>query len=140
MRIEGWEHRLVDLIEEAQTREFVYGTWDCALFACAAIAALTDKDVAGAFRGQYADAAGCDRLLAAQGGLEALATGIANGHDFAPIPIRSAQRGDVVLATIAGRDTLGVCLGRTAAFAVAPRGLAQVPILHAALRRAWRIG
>lgn len=139
MRIEGWEHRLTDLIAAAQEREFQYGRWDCALLACASIQALTGVEADIAFRGRYHDEAGCAQVLAASGGLAVIASGVADSLLFGRIPPLTAWRGDVVLATIDGRPTLGVCVGRDVAFAVSPRGLKRVPITDPCLTLAWRI-
>jgi len=139
MRIEGWEQRLDALVAEAQTRDFRYGEWDCALFACASIQAMTGADPGAAFRGTYADEAGCARLLAKVGGLEGGANRIASDHHFAVIPVLMAWRGDVVLARADGKPTLGVCLGRDVAFAVDPVGVQRKPITNPDLVFAWRI-
>lgn len=139
MRREGWEHRLTALITDAQSRIFSYGTWDCCLFASAAIAAVTGHDPSAAFRGRYADAAGCDAVLAEAGGVLAIAARAAADQGFRRVGPRQAQRGDVVLGTIQGRATLGVCTGKAVAFAVAPKGLETVPLTDPTLRLAWRI-
>lgn len=139
MRASGWEHRLTDVITAAQARDFLYGEWDCCLFASAAIEAVTGIDVGGKFRGRYDDDAGCADVLNAAGGILALAARVARQHGFPEILPLSAQRGDVVLAVLDGRATLGVCVGSRVAFAVAPRGLQQVSITDSALRVAWRI-
>jgi len=139
MRVEGWEHRLADLIVSAQTRDFAYGTWDCCLFAAAAIQALTAQDVSANFRGRCVDEDTCNQMLAGEGGVASLAARLAAECGFERIPPLMAQRGDIVLGQIRGRDTLGVCVGNRVAFAMAPRGLDTVPITSRLIAGAWRV-
>jgi hypothetical protein len=139
MRRDGWEQRLADVLTDAQTRAFAYGAWDCCLFACAAIGALTGTDPAASFRGRYTDEDSCASVLNTHGGILSIAERAANTGGFARITPREAQRGDVVLGRIHGRATLGVCAGVHAAFAMAPSGLYRVPITDPALVLAWRI-
>jgi len=138
MRLEGWEQRLAELIGDAQVRAFQYGEWDCALFACEAIAVCTGDNPNRAFLG-YAGDAGCAAVLHEHGGLRAIADRVATERGFRHIPVLMAQRGDVVLGVHDGRETLGVCIGASVAFAVQPRGLARIPITDPSLTVAWRI-
>ncbi|PYE80809.1 DUF6950 family protein [Pseudoroseicyclus aestuarii] len=57
-RLTDWRPRLAAMIEDARQRPFAYGRWDCALFAAAAIEAMTGTDLARGFRGYRSRAAG----------------------------------------------------------------------------------
>ncbi len=115
MRHPDWPTRLAALLSAAETRPFDAHRWNCALFALAAVEAVTATrprvrvlpDLAAA-----ADSAG-----------------------FPQIPPTFARMGDVVLAGDPPR--LGVVDGGRAAF-VGPRGLIRIPITTCTT--AWRIG
>ena len=139
MRRDGWEARFTDLLTAVQDREFQYGTWDCCLFAGAAIEALTGDNPADAYRGRYDDEPSCRAVLEAEGGLLGIADAVALLRNFNRLPVLMARRGDIVLGRIDDRPTLGVCVGASVWFAVAPRGVCPIPITDPALVCAWRI-
>lgn len=49
-----WWPRLQQTVSEFEGKPFVWGETDCAHFAAACVAAMTDVDVLGAYRGAYA--------------------------------------------------------------------------------------
>ena len=53
MRVEGWEKILHDTLETMKERPFVWGTFDCCLFAADIVQALTGVDYAAGYRGTY---------------------------------------------------------------------------------------
>lgn len=142
-------------LEAAESRELVWGIWDCALCPADWVALSGAPDPAGPWRGRYRTALGAARIAAAQGGLEGLwaASAAAAGLDRA----RSPRVGDVGLMRtpcacrahgapggvpgplrgLAG----GVCIGNEWWATSAVRGLALVrrPDLAAAWRVRWRI-
>ena len=115
MRHPDWVARLAALLREAETRAFDPRHWNCALFALAAVEAVTGQrprvrvlpDLAAS-----ADSAGFPRT--------------------APL---LAQMGDVALASTP--DRLGVVLDAGRVAFVGPRGLLRAPITDCAI--AWRI-
>lgn len=139
MRLPGWERRFAELIESARDREWAWGTWDCCMFVCAAIQALTGKSCADAFAGRYRDRDGAEAILAERGGLLALAEEVAAKEGFAGISVTMARRGDVVLSSLLGRHTFGVCVGDSVAYVEAAKGLLLVPITSHVHVAAWRI-
>lgn len=139
MRVDGWEHRLADLIADAHGLDFAYGSWDCGLFAAAAIRAVTGIDVAEAFRGQYATEAACSQVITAAGSLLVLADRVAREYGWERTRAVQAGRGDIVMGRLAGQATLGVCVGRLVVFARQPCGIHGLPITHPDLIAAWRI-
>lgn len=116
MRHPGWVARLAALLREAETRAFHPRQWNCAIFAIAAVEAVTGQrpsvhvlpDLATS-----ADSAGFPRV--------------------APL---LAQMGDIALAPDPNR--LGVVLDAGRVAFVGPCGLLRAPITDCTI--AWRIG
>lgn len=134
-RVTDWPAQLDAAVEAARRRPFEWGTHDCALWAASVVQALTGVDHAAGLRGRYRSAAGALRLLAKRGGLAVLATRALG----APIDVRHAQRGDLVLACQpldAGMPALGICLDTRAAFTGAA-GLVYRDLLEC--EAAWRV-
>lgn len=103
MRLPDWPERLADLLAERKRTPFAWGSHDCALFAADAVNAITGDDPAKNFRG-YDDEREALRIIHGAGGMRGLV-------DLPEKPIGFAQRGDVVLALVDGRETFGVCIG-----------------------------
>jgi hypothetical protein len=139
MRVPAWESRLAALVGAARARPFRYGVFDCCLWACDAIAALTGEDPGRPYRGAYSTAAEAEAVLVRDGGVRGIAETIARARGFAPTPAPLARRGDIVLARIRERDMLGVCLGAKAAFARLPEGLAFLRMRSPLILTCWRI-
>lgn len=131
-RRQDWPERLFAMIEARRATPFEWGAHDCCSFAADAVLEMTGTDPIADLRGQWTDEVSALRLLKAHGGLEALATerlGVLIAPAF-------AQRGDVVLHTLTGREALGVCIGDRFA-AVGDVGVELVPMSHAV--QAWRV-
>lgn len=111
MRLGDWEARLQRYVSANQSRRFSYGAWDCALFVCGAIEAMTGTDPAAWFRGRYASRREARAAMREY-------SGTANFYKFfeymacelklPEVPMKNARRGDVVLAETEGRCTLGL--------------------------------
>jgi hypothetical protein len=129
-RLPDWERRLNAFL--AQPFVFEWGAMDCALFACAAVEALTGAHPYPEFLGVYSDRIGAARALRelGKGTLEATF-----GQKFAEVPPGFARRGDVVMAT---DGAMGVCVGASAVFLAEEGGLIRLP--RATFTHAWRIG
>lgn len=129
-RLPDWERRLSDFL--AQPFAFEWGTMDCALFACAAVEALTGTHPYPEFPGTYSDRIGAARALRklGKGTLEATF-----GQKFEEVPPAFARRGDVVMAEM---GAMGVCVGAAAMFLAEEGGLIRLP--RATFTHAWRIG
>lgn len=137
-RYEDWPDRLARFFDVAKGKSFSRGSWDCALFACAAGQAMTGFDFGQNFRGQYDDASGADHVLKTIGAGTLQNTVIAVLGD--PLPtVLKAQRGDVVLFQTEEGDALGIVdLSGQKFCAVTPkRGFTQIPLQNATL--AWRV-
>lgn len=136
-RLPDWEPRIIALLEEASDRPFRLGEWDCALFAAAAVEALTGFDGGAAFRGRYRTPAGFLRALKREGFDDIFAPfDAALGQRITPALLR---RGDIV----SDGERLGVMWSRGPLFVggegsdVAHEiGLVTQP--RAVLRWGWR--
>ncbi|HEV7265615.1 MAG TPA: hypothetical protein VGN83_11925 [Falsiroseomonas sp.] len=116
MRHPDWAARLGTLLLAADTRAFDARHWNCALFALAAVEAVT---------GQRPRVRVLPSVLAS-----------ADSAGFPPVPPLLARAGDVALAP--DPDRLGVVLDAGRVAFVGPRGLLRTPIT--ACTHAWRIG
>ena len=125
MRKEDWPEIIASEIAAAD-KPFVWGEWDCCLFAAHVIYAVTGEDFAKEFRG-YTTQIGAAKLLKQYGGVNGIAS------KFLPeILVPFAGRGDVV--EIDG--ALGICLGQWSMF-LTETGLIKKLTLDCV--RAWSI-
>lgn len=103
-RFPDWPERLADFLETRRERVFLWASNDCCLFAADAVLAITGHDFAEGMR-NYKDAKGAARLIKKVGGMRAFAADLQEKH------AGLAQRGDVVLVTLDGRETFGIVAG-----------------------------
>lgn len=138
MRFEHWERRLASVIEGAARFPFAWGVRDCTLFAADCVWALTQRDPAAQWRGQYRDEAGAVRLIAAAGGLDRLTEEGLRSIGVEPSRIAPAfgQRGDPCLFDSPLGPALAIVEG-VKLVAQAPDGLIRVPVSSA--RICWAI-
>lgn len=132
-RREDWPERLFALIEARRDTPFEWSAHDCCTFAADAVHEMTGVDPIADLRGKWDDEVSALRLLKKHGGIEALASERL-GEQVAPA---FAQRGDVVLHTLTGREALGVCVGDRFAAVADTVGVELVPMSAAV--RAWRV-
>lgn len=124
-RKDNWPEILASEIAAAD-RPFVWGEWDCCLFAAHVVRAMTGEDFAKSFRG-YRTKNDALKLLKQHGGVSGIAS------KFLPeIPTTFACRGDVVEID----DALGICIGQWSMF-LTETGLVQLPTLDGV--RAWSV-
>lgn len=132
MRPQDWPERLARFWRERRAMPFAWGTNDCTTLAADWVAEMTGADPIADIRG-WDDALSARRTIEALGGMhEAVSARLGPSVDW-----MLAQRGDVVLLMLDGRETLGVVMG---AHAIAPGedGALLVPLDRAAC--AWRVG
>jgi len=127
-RLPGWEVVLERTIDQARDKVFAWGRFDCALWACDVVLAITGIDPAEAFRGTYADERGAHRALwlFAAGGLLATAQRIAERQGWPAIEPAYAQTGDFAIIGGPQGDACGIVL-RDQVVGVTTRGLCFVP-------------
>lgn len=137
MKFHDWQTRLAAVIDASHTKEFSYGTFDCALFAANCVQAITGIDYAASLRG-YHSKIDAYRIVSSYGSLEAMITGLLGSE---PIHQSLAQPGDVVLGLPALQqgeqgEEIGICLGVKFAF---PAQVGLVMHGIGTCRLAWRI-
>lgn len=120
-RLRGWPEKLFAYIESRRHTPFAWHENDCWSFPAGAILAITGEDLFAPYRGRYSDEAGAAALIAEAGGMRALCPLESKQLGF-------AQRGDVVLALIEGRETAGVIAGGGAWCAPGAAGLVFRPL------------
>lgn len=134
MRIDGWEARLAGVIEWARDRPYVLGEHDCFRVACAAVQALTGRDLWAEHGGTYRTRREALARLAELGGTFEEAFTRLFGCD--PKPAAQARRGDIVQFHDGVESHLGVCVGDSAAV-LREGGMGFVQLKHCL--RAWGI-
>lgn len=134
-RLPHWSLRLAEYLAQRRRLPFAWGSHDCCQYVRRGLQAMCGRDPArGWGLRRYTTALGAQRQLDRLGGVEALPA----RAGLAEIPLRLAQRGDVVVGVDpVGRIALGFATGTQAAFAD-PAGLLFMPLLNC--RKAWRVG
>ena len=109
-RTPDWPEKLADYIHKNLRTPFKWGSFDCCLFACGAVLAITGTDLAADFRGQYNDLKSAYAAVKnyAGGGIAELVDKNTKEHGMVEVPVAFASRGDIVLVTQAGGDTIGI--------------------------------
>lgn len=111
IRTGDWEHRLDRFLLDNSARPFRYGSWDCCLFVCDAIEAMTGIDVANKFRGQYANpkqARALARELCGGASVWDIARSTTGRFELKECIPAMARRGDVVLIPRKADYSLGL--------------------------------
>lgn len=126
-----WAAQLHALLAARARAPFAWGSQDCCLFVCDAIAAMTGHDPAWDVRGSYRTERGAARLVKRLGGMAAIGA----SRFGAAVPVLAAQVGDVGLIEHDGRLSLALC-GGDHWLAAGEQGLERLP-LHEATQ-AWR--
>ena len=62
-RLDNWQNNLAELIEEKRSEPFQFGTFDCSLWACMAIEAVTGHKLHESYLGAYKTAKGALKKL-----------------------------------------------------------------------------
>jgi len=135
-RCSNWPTELARFIAERRERPFDWATNNCCFFACDWLRILTGRDLAADFRSQVSSALDAKRLLAAGGGLDAMAASVFAANGWSECEPQFAQRGDIVEVQTETGPALGICVGSYSVFA-GEAGLERRET-NLALR-AWRI-
>jgi hypothetical protein len=135
-RLQHWDRHLLDAVEAARERQFVWGEHDCVTFAAACVTAITGADPLANLP-RWSNATTARRAVEAVGGLDAALT----ERFGAAVPPAYAQRGDLGLmyadrSPVTGA-TLAVCLGE---WWVAPADTGLGRVRLDAIEAAWRVG
>jgi len=136
IRYEAWPARLAEFIQGAQKRPFVWGEFDCCLFAADWVMVATGVDVAADLRGKYKSETGAARVIKKYGGIERMVDDLLAPYGAIKLPIAKARRGDVCLLDTPLGEALGVCVGERIACATF-NGVAMAPMRSA--QAVWMI-
>lgn len=132
MRHEDWAIRLAAYIAQHYCAPFEWATNDCATFAAGWIERATGEH---RFDPLYNDALSAARLVQAEGGMAAAASRLLGLGETLANP-QAAQRGDIALVSLDGRETLAV-VDVDGAFGPGPAGLMHAP--RTAFVAAWTV-
>lgn len=136
IRHEAWPGLLAEFIQGAEKRPFLWGEFDCCLFAADWVLACTGVDVAIELRGKYKSGTGAARVIKKYGGIERMVDDLLAPYGVIKPPITKARRGDVCLLDTPLGDALGVCCGERIACATF-NGVAMASLRSA--RAVWMI-
>jgi len=133
MATEHLDQTLTEAVERFRGVPFAWGSADCCLFVADVLRDVHGTDYAARWRGKYSNRYGAMRMIELAGGsLERLVSGVFGD----PVPVAKGRRGCPVIADIP-EPTLGVCIGRHAAF-LAESGLAFLPMAKCRLAGRFR--
>ena len=139
-KYEDWAERLSNFLGGCQTREFVRGEFDCALFACDAFEIQTGKDPGEDFRGKYNTKKGAIIELKKNGGtLRNVAVKKFKEFKLEIVDKVFAQRGDIAYARIKNDSVLAVVdlSGNFLTLSPHVRGTISIDIKY--VKIVWRI-
>lgn len=140
LRKQNWQLLLHEYLRTCRAREFHYGAFDCCLFVCDAIHAMTGVDVASPLREKYGSRKQAFRAIAKYAGhpsVQAVTERVTADHRMPEISPSLAQRGDVALITRNYDFSLALVGLDGGILAAGARGYERVPPLLAV--RAWRV-
>jgi hypothetical protein len=132
MRYPDWQAQLLNCIQAAQGRPFVWGTLDCCLFVADCCVALCGIDPAASYRGRYCTETEAKRVLLREHG----SIGAVLDAHFKQVPVMMAQRGDAVVYDGPNGETAGV-IWAGAIWAVTEQGAQPLPGVRP--KAVWRV-
>jgi hypothetical protein len=142
-RLAHWETLLGAHFEQAHTRRFAWGTFDCALAVCDGIKAITGVDPGAPYRGKYTTEKEALTLIGPDLGAFAATVCQSSGFpewlsgDGKPRP-GFGRRGDAALVSTSAGPVLGIVdLSGRFAWCAAERGFTRVPMKR--WLRAWKV-
>lgn len=138
-RVETWPDLLIAYVEERRNVPFSWGSNDCCLFAADWVLRATNVDPAQSIRGTYDSALSAARVLDSLGGIVGVVRSLAEPLGAEPVALGFAKRGDLIVAEIEGKDSLGVVVGGGAVAFVGESGLVFLPKRSLPNPRCWAI-
>jgi hypothetical protein len=106
-RLPDWMLRLEALVDARSHQRFEWGVFDCSMWACDVVLAVTGRDPAVGLRGEYSSEEDAAALIEAGGSLRSMAAA-RFGVEIDP---RSAAVGDVGLIATDRGPALVACMG-----------------------------
>src|ERR1041385_7487616 len=126
-RLPDWQSRLAQFLLAHRSTPFSYGRFDCCLFVCDAITAMTGTDPAARFRGTYSSLKEARRY----GSVRKITEQVTTEFEMPEIPVLRAQRGDIVLIKRSRDYSLGL-VGLSGSIAVLIKsGFTHIPLTQA---------
>ena len=139
-RVGNWQGLLQAFLTEHQFDTFEYGRWDCCMFVCDAVRAMTGTDPARDIRGTYSTPMESRRVMRAYGArsMRGLVETVTARCGMPEVQVLSAHRGDAALVVTGRSCSLGlVGLNGREVVLTSAKGLWSVPLPMAS--RAWRV-
>jgi hypothetical protein len=133
IRHANWAMRLEGFLQKNAARPFQYGEWDCCLFVCSAIDAMTGTDPGWEFRGKYDSAKTARRF----GKVEKIAETVTARYGMKEVQPGFAQRGDLVMIKRSWDRSLGIISVSGLITVVGEQGL--ILATRQDVVRAWRV-
>lgn len=140
-RFPNWQSRLDVFLVENAARKFRYGSFDCCLFVCDAIEAMTGIDPAASFRGLYSSRKEAMAILKERYGNPSVwdvARGVTGEMKLEECLPTLARRGDLVLIPRKTDYSLGI-VDLTGRIAVLHRSEGIVRMSIEAAQIAWHV-
>lgn len=135
-RLQGWEGRLNELVQNADSKKYQLGEHDCFRFACEVIQALTGVDRWQEFEGKYSTRDEALELIYKKGEtFETAGDWFFGAHNS--IHRNYAQRGDICAVAQNDEKHLGVCVGNHIVM-LSENGILLLPLKQAL--RVWKVG
>jgi hypothetical protein len=140
-RYSDWAARLEVFLFASTGRKFQYGSFDCCLFVCDAVRAMTGRDLAHPFRGRYDSAKSASAMIRSAGltSVAGLVAFVASQHGMEEIPVSRAARGDVVLLKRGLRGSSLGLLALDGAHILVPVASGVMKVPRMAGTRAWAV-
>jgi hypothetical protein len=133
-RLPCWQCSLSKFLFLNSDRHFAYGSFDCCLFVCDAIQAMTGTDIAARFRGAYSSLKEARKY----GSVRKIVEQVTAEFAMPEVSILHAQRGDAALVKRRHSYVLGlVDLNGRQIVVLSGNGLMRIPVREAS--RAWRV-
>ena len=129
MLTHDWPTQLAQFLAEREEVPFAWGANDCVTFAAAWVQLATGREV---FVAEHDSALSAAREIERRGGLLQAVSSVLGE----PIDGRTAQRGDVALIDMDGRDALGVVQG---IYVAGPGESALMLVGRETIKAAWRL-
>lgn len=147
-RKEAWPELLDEVFQRHYTTEFEWGVFDCCIFVCECIHAMTGIDMYADFKGKYTTELEAHQLVSDYVGLEykssikfvsEIAEYFCSKYKLQVVEKSFAQRGDIALIDLEGMVTVGVVMlnGTHVAAPAYKKGLAFVPLKLC--KKVWRV-
>ncbi len=137
-RLQNWPTLMNEFQAQAQEKQMIWGTWDCALMAAGHIDALTGSQIGAQHAGKYDSAETAAAYLATLG-VEDL-TGLATQILGPPLAATGkAQRGDIVTFKTRDEGTALGIMGYAYFCALDPSGKGLTRLSPTLITAAWRV-